>query len=1124
MSVLYFPNLDTLHLALTSGAVPPAVSLTPVVAAFADDGGVWLEPSASLPRAAQNDLRRLGVQAAKGFNGRSPAMFSCWPQLLPLRRDESAVPSGQVPVLFELATPGDLPALVGEMLRLGNDRQAFRWLRDDGDSPVLLRVLGPPYYSLLRALDRDGSAAAPRAFVERAPRVWVEVGHTHPLIEQLKAPDGKLVLLRPPRDWVYLDDAPFRDIYDILEFILPAAPARWQDAHRTEQMTVPVRLKAGGGQEPAELWVLRERAVETLDEFVRTSDDVLLNRLSFAVGNGDGREPIIVLRVRPSRLPPPVLTLPALAYRPFLKMPNLFLPVGMTLHPPLRRDKVRSLLADDPDVVTWLHPHGDGTFTPESLPEGVFRLLTDWVDYVLDHDRVALQAWTQSHQFDFEPFICTEGNEKPPDRKKGEAKEPRRDRKTASEAVADTASPAPDGATDAKKPRNQQTAEPLPELPRASPSELQVRLHALERRFLEIEGGLDALARQALWPQLAQLTTALGNLPEAALCWAHALWEDSPHAAAWAAAWARAENRGAGLPATRELDRILKAKPSSLPDARLLAAAVIVAAAQEPPPDEIVKRLRPIQECLLKHEGQFPVRIAWLLALALYRLSSGDVLALTRARDRLLERLFQDGLRADLDLPAFLRFSGARASDRFRAFREWLLPLPDRVRHWVHELGRAHSLSNPEDTTSYANLLLAYGMARLGEERQARALLDRAKQALADRDEVHTFLLNAFDFRITQALEGKPLGGTLPADFREYLEKLERIPRYMVDRLRQHSRILEPHEKINPYRAWQARYLDDLGQKLAHLTDIHARNDLEGAVRGLLAATGGKTPADRRNRARVVHAALGVAPRVGEEFATQLLPEVLPACATLDEAAAKADRTEQTNLLMEQAELLEKAIFLAAHFDQSASVQALVARFQVLLQALPRGAVDSLAGQCLRGLRKLGLRDEIHNLLGQMAAAVTEGQALATLRKRKDWPATLRTLLQVAAGWYYFGMDEEARPVLEEARTLLLHGELDAREQTKLACAYAATLGQAPADVALLCIDELFGQLTRVWDTFTTNTHYSLSQLDVIEAVVLAVVSEDFALGTRTRRWLDDEEFLIRRRVHADVHTLLEKH
>ena len=69
------------------------------------------------------------------------------------------------------------------------------------------------------------------AFVERAPRVWVEIGYTHPLAEQLKPPEGKLLLLRPPRVWTLLDEAPFRDVYDVLEFTLPARPAHPSRTH-----------------------------------------------------------------------------------------------------------------------------------------------------------------------------------------------------------------------------------------------------------------------------------------------------------------------------------------------------------------------------------------------------------------------------------------------------------------------------------------------------------------------------------------------------------------------------------------------------------------------------------------------------------------------------------------------------------------------------------------------------------------------------------------------------------------------------------------------------------------------------------------------------------------------------
>ncbi len=1138
MTVLCFADLNSLQLTLTSGVVPAAVSVAPVVAGFDDDGHVWVKPSAALPRAAEKELRRLGVQIVKSIDGRPTAEFSCWPQLLPLQREANAtVPGGSTPVLFELPRPADLPAITGEILRLGNDRQAFRWVRDDHDSSVLLRVIGPPYYSLLRALDRDGQAGAPRAYVERAPGVWIEIGHTHPLLGQLKAPAGKLILLRPSRDWVYLDEVPYRDIYEILEFALPDAEVRWRDATLQQAMKVPLRLAPSGSQDPAELWVLRERPVAALDAFVRSADDHLLGRLSFAVGEGVGGAKIVVLRVRPSRLPPPVLPLQATEFRPYLKLPNLFMPQGWRLHPPLRRDAVRKLFAEDPDQVTWLFPHEDGTFTPEGLPDSVFRPLADWIDYVLDHDRAALQGWMQSMQFEFEPFVCRDDQDPRPTRDREKKDRGREVRARKEHEAAETAEASLAAVQPGKGPKqNAEAAEPLPELSRATPTELQLQLAALERRFLELEGGLDARARQALWPQLALLNTALDHFSDAGLCWTHALWgEDGPvpqHA--WG--WVRTENRErAALPGARDIDQILNSAHDSLADVRLLAAYTVAAAAQEPPPAELVRRLRPVQEFLQQHEALLPVRAVWLVALALYKLSHGDLLALTRTRDRLLERLFQGGLNADKDLPTFLRFAGGRASDRFRTYRDWLLLLPDRIRRWIRENPCKDQLakSNEAETEGYAHLILAFGLARLGEEQRARQLHVRARETLGETDDVHTCLLEAFGFRLQQALDGKPASGPLPREVLEYLEAMDpadpaqRIMRYKVDRLRQHSRILEPHEKINPYRSWQARFFDDLEQKLATLCDVIDRGDLEQAVRGLLDQTRGQAVKEQLRRTRVVREALSVAPRVGEAFAKELLAETLPACAVLDDALAKAqEATEKENLLMEQAELIEKGMLVAAHFDQAAHVQTLVGRFQSLLAMLQGTAggaplVDRLAEQSFRGLRKLGMRDEIHALLGKMAEVVTGGKALADLRTRKDWGAVLRTLLHVASGWYYFGVEDEARPIMDEARLLLCTGDLDSREQTKLACAYATTLGQAPADLALQSINELFQKLERITDTFATNTHYALSQLEVIEAVVLAVVTEDFALGSTARRWLDDEEFLIRRRVHHDVQTLM---
>ena len=279
--ILLFPNLDTLRLALTSSIVPTDVTLAPAAVTFDDQGKIYLESTANLARTVTKNLDRIGVKGSKRHATDAPEDLTCWPQVLPVAR-ESATPnvSNQAPVLFELSDADDLPILATEMLRLGNDRQGFRWFAAPGDTDtkrVLLRVIGPPYYTLLRALDTSaaGTKGTVRAYLERAPRVWVELGHTHPLASQIRVADRQLLLIRTPREWIYLDEAPFQDVYDIIQFKLPANPVGWTEAKAPKKMSVPLKLTAGNAADLPELWVLRDNAVEQLDALVRDSDDRL---------------------------------------------------------------------------------------------------------------------------------------------------------------------------------------------------------------------------------------------------------------------------------------------------------------------------------------------------------------------------------------------------------------------------------------------------------------------------------------------------------------------------------------------------------------------------------------------------------------------------------------------------------------------------------------------------------------------------------------------------------------------------------------------------------------------------------------------------------------------------------
>ncbi len=1142
--ILKFPDVNSLRLALITGAVPNAMSQTGAVVGFDEGGQAWVETSATLGRTNQADLKKLGVMGAKGFPAIDKEEVSSWAEALPLEKEAWAPDQlASTPVLFDLVDATELSRIVIETLRLGNDRMGYRWLDSETEKGqrALLRVVGPPYYTLLRAIDRIGGDKAPVAYIEKQPRIWVELGYNHPLLGQVKPPADKILLVRPPRRWAMLDEAVFKDVYEVTEFPLPERPVTLRDS-KTEAPRIKVvpALRAGGSPDGAELWVLRDDPVAELNRFVQNSSDDVLHRLAFAVGEKDKKK-VIVVRVRQSsKQSPPVLIFKnSIAYKHFLKLPNLFLPVGTRLHPPLRRDQVRKLLAEDTSQVVWLHPDGKNGFAPQTLPEDSFRPLWDWVDYVLDHDAEALSGWMQAAQFDFEPFVCDEeGGAKPRKPPGDEKKDKKPARERGGKGGGEDASfqLVPEEAPDTEARRG--ALEDLPVVQKVEPTKLQKQLREMEESFLAHEGGLDAAERQEAWPVMASINTQLSNTDDAGICWMNALWErDEAAARAWAWQWFLAEcqavppQEGGRTPRswvtkatlagakTREvpgedLDKLIaKAEPATA-DIRALSAYLVHACLQSPPPESLVKRLGPVSRFLEAHEKLLPVRSMWLAWSHLSRLSSGDVLALARSRDRLLERLFHSGLRPEQDLPSFLRFAGQPTSQRFRAVRQWMVELAEAGQEWVS--GGATSGMTP----AYVDLIFAFGLAKLGEADVARERLASAKAALSGKDDAHNVLFTAFDYRIRQALDGKPHTGPLPNEQLEYLEHMERLGRYVVDRLRKHSQILEPDTRINPYRHWGAR-INEFEKALAELADLTDRNEIVVRVEKLLREQT-KGPKGAPQRQRVLKAGLEAAPRVGEEFARKLLDQSLP---TYDELPEAKDVAE----LVEHAQFLEKALFVAGHFGRMEALHPLVSRFLKMIQTQKGGqalqTLESLASNAFKSLRKLGLRDEIDQVLRAMADLVLEGQDVKGIdfNKREQGSAALRALLQVASGWYFFGKDTQADAIMQVARQMLMAGTLAARDQTQLAQAYSRAAGQAPVEMAQKRLEEVFKQLKGIRDTYTTSTHFSVSQLDVVEAVVLAVVSDDFTMGTQARRWLDDDEFLVRRRIHRDVRMAMER-
>jgi cellulose synthase operon protein C len=1116
--IVHFPNLDVLRLALTSGVIPEEARSTSARFGFAEDRSLWVAPAAPLDGATEKELRRLGVRLPRNCAIELPLQADHWLQMFPLTRDPGPVEVGdKTPVLFELATTTQLAELASEMLRLGNDRQSFRWLGAGMHDKALLRVVGPPYYSLLRALESEDAALT--AYREVAPRVWVQLGWSHPLAEHLRPPAGQWLFLRPPHRWQALPEATLRDICEVIDFQLPDRPAFWHDHELPARLQVPVKLTRGGVLEAAELWVLRETGIVQLEGLVHSAGDDLLARLAFAVGAKDG-ERIVVLRARPSKNPPPVLVLEGSGFRPYLRIPNLFLPVGQTLHPPLRRDAVIKLLADDKSQITWLWPKVDGGFTPESLPDEAFRPLPAWIDYVLEHDRYAIAQWLGANQFQFEGFICKDDAPKP---KKPPA--PKQTRKLDAKNREEVAPTKQDIETTPRSPPTA-TEQPISTQP-VEPGALEKRLRALEDRFTALATPLDDPPRRELWREMAQLNGSLGRHGDAATCWSNAFWEAVAPPTDWAESWFLAE---AKQPASAALlERLVKQETPTHATLRLLAAALIGAAANP----TLAAALRPIlakaQRYFEQHEGYLGTRIVWLTWYAIHQLAGGDLLALARARDRLLERLFLHGLTPELDQPAFLRYSGLQASNRFRLVRDQVVRLRQLVQDWA-KLG-----PNPTPAThAYIDLVFSFGLARLGEAGEARNLLAHAADSLAHADEVHSWLYEAYAFRIQQALDAKPGLERLPAPLLQRLDAVEhpdflqhldpagrdkmkqqlRLQRLRIERLRTASRIIEPVERLYAYRHWHRLGDDELTRELTALTDLHDHAELIDRLEKLL---GGKRKLKGASKAdpRILMAALELAPRLGLAFAEQILDRVPAQLAKLTEAP-------------QSAELLEKALFLAAHCDRKDDVQRFVGQLHELLQnarSLPTEKLIPLFAGSVRSLRKFGLRDAVFRLMSRLEAIVAADPALRPSAKPALAGNQLGNrhclLLELAAGWLYFGAEAKARAILDDARGVLFRKELYFLHQAELACAYLTALGQAPLEFALSRVMEFFRKVEGIYDNYTTLSHYSLTRLNVVEAMMLALCSDDFTLDREARQRLDDDEYLVRRRIHRDVREAL---
>lgn len=1073
MSALLFPTADVLRLALVSGVIPPPVAHGPVAAGPGDVGELWFTPSGLVPADLLTALARIGVRAQAPPPGFVPAPFPCWAAPLPLKPDPA---QSAGPALVRLPVER-LAGFIAAARRLRP--QPVRFLPE---RPIALAWLPHPS---LHLVDQPDVAA----YYEAAPNVWLRFGWQHPLVNALSVPDGNIAFVDPPGEWHLVPSLPFLESAEIFPVHVRSLDSTPISVANPPTVRVPVTLRKHPSDAAETLWVF-DGPPEQLADLFRATDERVLSRFLFAVVEASGSRRVWAKPVGRGRAP--VLPEPFRGFVPHSLLAGVFLPAGKVLTPTPRTDRLVELLKVHSKFWVCVDATASGSPVVHRISPAAFRPLTDLLEYVAPLRR-SLPAWNLGdNRLSFAEVRLTDSVEPTVPLVPTTVAPPLPPTTTPTSASASWIAKLADrllGGKRAERPKSVSRSERkssriITPAVRSTPDR--------DTRRRQLEQSIVAKPTASVWAELATATAETGKPTDAALCWVNVLWDRDPLPPEWLAEWVRAESRGKFGPR--------------------LAAAVTAEVGFSPEPHPDTARLPELVRKLDAHESELPVRAVWLARLGAARAVGGDPLALARCRDRLLARLAAEGPSLDLDAPAFLRFHGSLDGDRFRAAREWLLHVRDPMHKWLHRLSAGHKLGmagidpDPIPTTAYADLMLAWGLSRLGERTKADELAGHAERVLervgghGTVPAVHTTLVARFKARIRDAQHGR---GRLPVvpDGDAITNGLPDDPdaAYAVKRLAERSRILSPHPVGNPYGGHDLAPLlgtDALGHRLFELV----RAPSPEGVASVLAATAADPTAATLPRVMLVSAELPVT--FQHRTADRLMLLLPRAVELLPEAVRLAfdPHTDPRDYLRRMiSRLTVAACRLAVRYDLNGGFGAFT-RFLLDATAagdeMVRAAGGEHLGELFAALRKLGLTDLAGELAGTWA----------------DRPI----------GWFVMGRDEAGWALLDAARErLFVTGIADDRARTTAAFEYVAALVHAPPRLALGRLEELFQRLDRVVTAGATARYFALTPLELIDRSVSAVVTDEFNIGPVVRRWLDDDEFVIRRRIARDLEAAL---
>ncbi|VAW72276.1 hypothetical protein MNBD_GAMMA12-1686 [hydrothermal vent metagenome] len=1100
MPIYYFKDQQECEASIKTGLIPLPVLQSSAYYQKDQDGSILISSKKSLNKKQKAELNARGMLSDKKPTIVPLQAIQHWaemiqPQSLPIAQSDLSL------LLFKVDTQQQLHKISYEMLRLGCDRQSFCQLKNtQGKTIFFLRVVAAPYFSVLKALDSVDGYQVFSPMGNRQERIWLTLGYQHNVFDTIDVAVNTLALIDSDGVWQYYPQAEWMRLYDMLELSVATTHNQPLAIVSPEKLQVSLRLVPNGRNEPTTLWLIRDNALQVVERLVSRMPEEALAGLSFAVTfvvDGEKKTPIIILKRRAHWHKEIFLEIDereCVSCAVWDNSDNLYIPDSAILEPPLRREKVKALLAPDVELISILVASMlEKTVDIYKIEQSAFQPLEQWIDYTIAQQQSEIHTWINACQFDFKKFesIGTEWSEYSALLKKTKTEtkkvKPESTRvKNYSKELERLETNKENHLTNKKQKKEVKSLSTEVESP-AEIGKAEEKLQALEQEFVSLDVSASDPARMQLWVDLANSYAKLKKIKQASQCWVRLIWNNSQDENILK--WRAVERKAQGFGESSEvIESLLTIESPTLAQVRLLAVELITDI-------ENNSHQAAIKQWLDQYDNLLDVRTQWLARLALSN-STHDVLQLVDSRDRILASL-SNGLSLERDVPGFMRFCGSYEGSSL-VVSQLQSELSRLLIYYGKTKRKSSMLEAPKKITdAYVYYIFAWGFARLNQQQESAELTLKARKGLKGKDSIHQSLSQQYEARIQQAREAVPKESLLDKQTLQVMNSLERFDRYKVDRLRQMTIILEPQERLDPIQSFQVSYSDSRGEEFSTLHQLGDKKKFLQAVDQILARAY-DCQTTHQEKARLLDGVLDFFPRIGE---AEAIPRLVRVVSELDSLEP-----------LYRCIVLEDTLLLAGFYSRQDIIAQLIGEIDRLLKQTDGDDLSYIANalaQFVDSLRRVGLTEQGLHILEKAWERFDDQQ-----------PESIMTRIQLASGFADMQKDNYLDQVVMEAKKLLQQDNLLLELRLQICQALSQASSHMHHQNAIALLHDLSHQLPLITDTFNTNSHFCLSVISFMESLILGFANDKLVLGDLGGKWLGEDELLVRKKIYHDMQSM----